>query len=877
MTPPKKALAFLRWFCREDYLEEIEGDLLEVFKKQYEISPRKAKWNFTWTVIRYFRPGFIKSIEIYYPPNSVGMYKSYLKTAWRNIIAKKLYATINVSGLALGIACALLIFSITNYHLSFDRFHNNSDRIYRFVTEQHRDQVNYAGSVPPAFGKAFRNDYTFAEKVARLCTVTDQLITIEQGNETKKFQEEIAFAETDFFDIFNFPLLKGKADKALAEPNTAIVSERIAKKYFPQSAGSGGDAAPGYESPIGKVIRLNNRINFTITGLLKNIPENTDLRQEIYFSYNTLKQYNEWYAADDSWGGITTDIQTFARLKPGVNPAEVERVLPAYVKKYRAESKNVHHYKLQPLNDVHFNAKYDGKMDRAILWTLSIVGFLLVFTACLNFINLATAQAITRAKEVGVRKVMGSGRGQLFWQFTTETAVIVLLASLLAFIVSWFVLPSVNELLKTRVTINLFSEMKVFLFSLTLILTVTFLSGAYPSVILSRFKPVEALKGKLQGMQKGSFNIRRALIITQFTISQILLIGLIVMLYQMNYFKNADMGFNHEAIVMIPIGSGDTKMKTLKTQFSAIPRVEKVSLCFASPASTNYWSPSFRYDNRTEMETVRISARGADEDYLSTFDLKLVTGRNLRPSDTAREFLVNEKMVAKLGLGSPQEILGKQMSVNGDTWNGPVVGVVKDFHDKSLHSDIEPIFITTSSEIYNSFAVKINMADASNTIAALGKAWNKMYPESIFQYDFLDDQIAEFYSVDQVMTTLLKVFAGIALFIVCMGLYGLVSFMAVQKTKEIGIRKVLGGSVSQMLWIFGKEFSTLVFIAFLIAAPIGWFVMSNWLSNYAYQIKIGIWIFLLELVIIFGIVLLTAGYRSFKAARANPVKSLKAE
>ena len=865
MNPPKKAIAFLRWFCREDYLEEIEGDLIEVFEKQYEISPRKAKWNFTWSVIRYFRPGFIKSIEFYNPPNSVGMYKSYLKTAWRHIIAKKLYATINVSGLALGIACALLIFSITNYHLSFDRFHNNSDRIYRFVTEQHRDQVNYASSVPPAFGKAFRNDYTFAEKVGRVCTLTDQLITVEEGNQSKKFQEEIAFAETEFFDIFNFPLLKGKADKALSEPNTAIVSERIAKKYF------------GNESPIGKVFRFNNRINFTITGILKNIPDNTDLRSEIYFSYSTIKQYNEWYAAEDGWGGITTDIQTFARLKPGVSPAEIEPLLHAYVKKYRAYSKNVHHYKLQPLNDVHFNARYGGRMDRAILWTLSIVGFLLVFTACLNFINLATAQAITRAKEVGVRKVMGSGRGQLFWQFTTETAVIVLLATLLAFIVSWFVLPSVNELLNTRVAINLFSEIKVFLFSLVLILTVTFFSGTYPSVILSRFKPVEALKGKLQGMQKGSFNIRRALIITQFTISQILLIGLIVMLYQMKYFKTADMGFNHEAIVMIPLGSEGIKMKTLKTQFSAIPQVEKVSLCFASPASANYWGTSFRYNNRTEMEAFSISARGADEDYLSTFDLKLVTGRNLRPSDTAREFLVNEKMVAKLGLGSPQEILGKEISVNGDTWSGPIVGVVKDFHDQSLHSDIEPIFITTASEIYNSFAVRIKMGDASNAIAALGKAWSKMYPELIFQYDFLDDQIAQFYRIEQVMMTLLKVFAGIALFIVCMGLYGLVSFMAVQKTKEIGIRKVLGGNISQMLWIFGKEFSTLVFIAFLIAAPIGWFVMSNWLSNYAYQIKIGIWIFLLELVIIFVIVLLTAGYRSFKAARANPVKSLKAE
>ena len=795
------------------------------------------------------------------------MHKHYLKAALRNITAKKGNAVINVSGLALGIACALLIFSLVNYHLRFDNFHNDSDRVYRFVTEEHNDQVNYVSSVPPAFGKAFRNDYAFGEKVARICTLTDQLISVEEGNNIKKFKEEVSFAEPHFFDIFNFPLISGQVGDMLSEPNTAIISEQIANKYF------------GNESPLGKTFRFSNSIDFTITGVLKDIPFNTDLSSEIYFSYSSIKQYNDWYDADDAWGGITTTIQTFARLWPGVTPTEVELVLSDYVKKYRNESKNGHQYKLQPLNDIHFNAKYGGKMDRTILWVLSMIGLLLVFTACLNFINLTTAKALTRAKEVGIRKAAGSTRAQLFWQFMTETGVIVLLASVLAFCISWFVLPQLNLFFNTHISLNLFSDLRLLWFLLTMIVVVTFLSGAYPGVILSGFRPVLTLKGAPSSRNSSSFNIRRTLIITQFTISQILLIGLIVMAYQMKYFSHTDMGFNHNAVVMIPTGSNDIKLTTLKTQFSALPQVENVSLCFSAPASDKHWGTSFKYDNHSETEPFSINFRGADENYLSTFDIDLVAGRNLLPSDTVKEFLVNEKMVTKLGLYSPQDILSKPLTVDGNfaTWRGPVVGVVRDFHEHSLHSDIEPIFITTAMDMYYAFAIKINMNDAKNTLAALEKIWSNVYPEMIFEYKFLDDQIAEFYKAEQMMITLVRIFSCIALVIVCMGLYGLASFIAIQKTKEIGIRKVLGSNITQILWIFGKEFSSLAIIAFVFAAPVGWTLMSRWLSNYAYKIDIGIWVFMLELSIIFGIILLTIGYRSIKAATANPVENLKTE
>lgn len=865
-NPPKLFHRFFRWYCHPDLRNSIEGDLIELYAHRLkEEGKKKADREFVKDVLLLFRPGIIKSIHLQDYSINTDMYRNYFTTAWRNLLRKKSYAAINIAGLALGIACALLIFSLVSHHLDFDHFHADSDRIYRFVTEEHRDQIDYEPSVPPAFGKAFREDYTFGERVARLCTLNDQLISVGENTNTHKFNEEVAFAEPEFFDIFNFPLTAGTLSNAFNKPNTAVVSEQIAKKYF------------GDQPALGKTFRFNNDIDFTIIGVLKDIPENTDFRSEIYFSYSTMKQYSEWYAADDSWGGISSSIQTFVRLRPGVNPKEVETVLPGYVKKYRAQSKNVHHYQLQPLNDVHFNARYEGKMDKATLWVLSAIGLLLIFTACLNFINLATAQAVTRSKEVGIRKALGSVRTQLFWQFTIETGLVVLLASILAFSVAYLVLPYLNTFFETRISPDLFLHTKPLLFLASLILIVTLLSGAYPGIILSRFKPVAALKGRLQETHGGNFNIRRGLIIVQFTISQILLISLIVMGQQMHYFTNTTMGFVHDAVVMIPTGSNDAKLNTLRTQFAAIPNVENVSLCFAAPASEDQWTTSLRFDNRGEVETFSISCRGADEYYLSTFGLELVAGRNLTASDTAREFLVNEKTVGKLGLSSPEEILGRQVAVNGGTLSGPVIGVVKDFHDQSFQADIQPVFITTTLNMYNALAVKINMQEAASTLAALEKTWSSTYPELIFEYNFLDDQIASFYQKEQHMITMVQVFSGIALVIGCLGLYGLVSFLAIQKTKEIGIRKVLGGSASQILLIFGKEFSYLILIAFLLAAPVGWVLMSNWLSNYTYKIEMNIWMYALELSVISVIVLLTVGYRSLKAALVNPVESLKSE
>jgi putative ABC transport system permease protein len=407
---------------------------------------------------------------------------------------------------------------------------------------------------------------------------------------------------------------------------------------------------------------------------------------------------------------------------------------------------------------------------------------------------------------------------------------------------------------------------------------VVLFSGSYPGLILARFQPILALKGKLTQQHVGGFPLRRALIVTQFAISQILMIGMIVIASQMRYSTQSDMGFDKEAVVMIPVASESTPttMNSLKSRLSGITGVENVSLCFAAPASEDSWWTHLRFDTYTEDESFSIRCRAADEHYIPLFGLELVAGRNLFPSDSVREFIVNEAFVRKLNLSSPEELIGKKLTVN-TILTGPIVGVVRDFHDQSFHEDINPIFITTFPDVYNAYAVKINGANVRNTLAELEKTWTAMHPDKIYEHQFLDEQIAKFYQTEELMLTLIQAFAAMAIFIGCLGLYGLVSIMAVQKTKEVGIRKVLGASVSQILWLFSKEFLLLIGIAFLIATPVAYYFMQQWLENFAYSVPFRVGYFALALGASVLIALLTAGYKSIKASLANPVKSLRNE
>jgi putative ABC transport system permease protein len=801
-------------------------------------------------------------------PELINMLKTYFKIAWRNLQKNKSYASINILGLSLGIACAILIFTVVTYHLSFDSFHNNKDRIYRVVTEWHEDAIDYSPGVPTPLGKTFRNNYTLAEKTARIIEYHNTLITIPDQQQPRKFRETdgIAFTEPDFFDIFSFPLIKGNKTTALASPNSAIVTEKIAQKYF------------GTTEAIGKTIRLENKIDFVITGILKDFPSNTDQQQQIFLSYTNLKDHSAKQADDNIWDNVYGGSRCFVFLKPGIDATTANNALSQLVTKtYSGRDVSVWKFKLQPLSDIHFNQLFDGYIDKKYLWALLFVGLFLVITACVNFINLATAQALNRSKEIGVRKVLGSIRTQLFWQFIVETAVITLFAVMLAYGMAYLALPWLNGLLQAKMLLSLFNNIQLTGFLLLLTLVVIFLSGSYPALILARFKPILALKNKVSQKHIGGFSLRRILVITQFAISQILIIGAIVIASQMRYTKTADLGFNKNAIVMLPVPIQDnTKMSALRNRLAAISGVEKVSFCYQAPAAGANSTRELRYNNRTEAEHWDINLKFADDQYLSTFDIKLVAGRNFYPSDTLREYLVNETFVKKLNL-SPQEVIGKTLSVGESNFAAPIAGVVKDFYNYSFHTEIDPVCIMPGYQRYSNCAVKMNSKNIPSTLAAFEKVWNDTYPDYLYSHTFLDDRIARFYEIDTIMYTLVKLFAFIAIFIGCLGLYGLVSFMAIRKTKEIGVRKVLGASVQHILWLFGKEFTRLLLIAFVIAAPFAWWLMHLYLQDFKYRIKIGAEIFLLAILATFVVACITVGYRSLRSALTSPVRALRSE
>ncbi|WP_018618097.1 FtsX-like permease family protein [Spirosoma luteum] len=794
------------------------------------------------------------------------MFRNYIKIAWRNLVRNKAYASINVLGLALSLTCGILIFTLVNYHYSVDRFHTNADRIYRVVMEAHHEGVDYSSGVYSPLGRVIREEQTFAEKTARVLSVNGVVLTVPTNGKIDKYRSDIVFAESDFFSILDFPLLQGNAQTALNTPNTAVLTERMAQRFF------------GAANPMGKRFRFDNRMDFTVTGVLKNMPANTDRREEIYLSFANAKQYDEYFN-EQNWGNYSGAMQVFTLLKPATTVQTAESALASVMKKYVTDDSNINNVlKLQPLADIHLNTNYSGRINKTNLWVLALIGLLLIVVACVNFINLATAQALKRAKEIGVRKVLGSRPVQLFWQFMAETSLISGLATLLALITAWLTLPLLSQLLQTQLSINLLNDPVLALFLVLSALLVTFLSGAYPGLVLAGFRPVLALSGRLAQRHIGGFPLRRVLVVGQLALSQLLIIGTIVITNQMRYAKQADLGFAKEGVIMMPLPVQDNaKMSTLKSRFLQLPGVENVSFCYQAPADQGINSTTVRFGSRAEDENFLIVTKDADEEYVPTFKLTMLAGRNIIHSDTTNEYILNEAALKALNLKSPQEAVGQMLYTSKGSRKGPIVGVMKDFHNGSFRQTIPPICIRANAGAYISCAVRINLSSTRSSLPALEKIWTDTFPESIYAYQFLDERIADFYALDELMLTLLSVFALIAIFIGCLGLFGLVTFMAAQKTKEIGVRKVLGASVPSILWLFGQEFVRLALVAIVIASPIAWYAMNKWLQNFQYKVDIEWWVFALAGLLAIGIALLTVSFQSIKAALMNPVKSLRSE
>ncbi|WP_373331090.1 ABC transporter permease [Salmonirosea aquatica] len=872
--PPRWAERLLGRIAAPHHREEILGDLYELFHKRGQrYGYTKARLLYVLEMVLLLHPRLWRNTSrsthldskfiFDSQSNPTAMFNNHLKVAFRKISRHKSYTLINAVSLSLGIACAILIFTLVKYHLSFDDFHADQNRIYRIYTEFHGEKVTYNTGVPNPLGEAFRGGYNAAEEVGRIAFLPKRVVSVSPE---KKFEEDIAFADPEFLSIFNFPLIQGNPKTALQDRNTVLITDEIAKKYF------------GTQDPVGQLLRVDDSLLVRITGVLQDLPPNTDFRSQIYIPFSNLQDHSPWMVEKDWWFSVNKEMQCFVRLKPGISAASVNKtILPAISNTYYdKEPAQYFQFRLQPLSDVHFNPELRGKTDKKNLRTFAWIGFFLILTACVNFINLATAQAIGRSREIGVRKALGSRRAPLFWQFITETAVIAGLAMVVALGLAYLALPFVNGWFEIDLTLNLLTDRYLLAFLSVLLLLVVFFSGAYPGLILARFQPLLALKGMPAQRSAGGFSLRKGLVVGQFAISQLLIIGTLIITTQLRYSQQADMGFQKDAIVILPVPDNQkSKLSALGAEFSELSGVENATFFDTPPASEAVGSTSIRFDSRPEAEDFSIAIKSADHQYVPTFKIPILAGRNLNPSDTIREYLLNETAVKALRLASLDDVLGKPATINGRP--GTIVGVMKDFHFQSFRAAIEPLCLTTRSESYGSCGINVNLANLGPTLAGLEKVWTTLYPSSIFTYRFMDEEIGRFYKLDNMLLRLIQAFTGIAIFVGCLGLYGLVSFMAAQKTKEIGVRKVLGASNPSILWLFGKEFIRLLLIAFALAAPLAWWVMEGWLNKFVYRVEPGAGIFILAIVITLFVALLTVGFRSLKASRANPIKALRSE
>ncbi|MFI5185936.1 MAG: ABC transporter permease [Chitinophagales bacterium] len=807
----------------------------------------------------------------------IAMIRNYLKTALRSLFRNRNYTIINIAGLAMGIAVCTIIFIIIQFQSSFDDFHAKKERIFRVLTEYHHaDAANifYGQGVPAPMPQGLKTAFPQLEKVAPIYADNNDQILIQGNNDepVKKFKEEkgVFLTEPSFFSIFDFPLLAGSYT-SLNDPNNALLSKETAEKYF-------GD----WKTAVGKTIKWNNSDVLKITGVLASIPTNTDFQLKIVIAFGT--GFTKEFSKSINWDGTGSQFGCYILLPPNTSVANFNTQLRAYSKKVESPENKDSHI-IQPLSAVHYDTQagdFSNKnISHSMINALWLIAAFILLIACVNFINLSTAQAVNRAKEVGVRKVLGSNSWQLKIQFITEAFLIVLISVVLATAISFIALPSVNKILELPLSFNLFHNLAILLFLLIVTLTVTALAGFYPSIVLSRFNPINALKNKLAVKSTKGISLRRGLVVFQFIIAQALIIGTLIIVKQMNYFTSQPLGFETNAIVNIPFPGdsiGTSKLAFLKQQLKDVSGIQNVSFSSNTPIEDNndMWS-TFKYNHAIKETEFYAITKFADDQYAPTYKIPIVAGRNLEPSDTAKEFLVNEALVKSLGLKNPEDVLNKDLNMWDGQVRGSIVGVVKNYNDRSFRADLAPVLITTIKRGYSEAGIKLSTADVSSTMKAIEKAWNQVFPDFVFEYKFLDDKVESFYKQENQLSQLYKIFAFIAIFLSCLGLYGLASFMAVQRIKEVGIRKVLGATAGNIVYLFSKEFIILITIAFVIASPISWYYMHRWLQDYVYRINISWWIFIAGGALAILIALATVSFQAIKAAIANPVKSLRTE
>ena len=793
------------------------------------------------------------------------MLKNYFTIAFRNLIRQRSYTVINLFGLTLGITCSIVLFQLSRYFLSFDRYHEKGERIYRIVsTSDGATGADHTPGVPQPFPDAFRTDFTEIENSTFISYQEGGLVSVEVHEQLKYFEEQegIAYVDDQFLKIFTRPLLRGNVDGALDEPGEAVISERWAVKYF------------GEQDPLGKSLKLDKNKELVITGIAEDPPDNTDFPFDLMVAYATVKDE----LLKKGWGSVTSNDQFYLLLHPGQTPNGIEANFPAFVKKYFDDPTDNLACKLQPLYEIHFDSRYDVysylSVDKTTIYALWVVAAFLVIAACINFVNLSTAIAVNRSREVGIRKVLGSDRKQLIFQFLGEACVLTTFAALSSLGAAELLMLRIHDFIGVDASIDLVYDHIFLTFFFLILFAVSLLSGLYPAFILSGFRPVEALKKRAHTQKAGFYFSRRGLVITQFVISQVFIISTLVLIKQMNYFLEKDLGFDREALVTVPLPGeeGPQKKKILRRELGQIPGVNRVSLAFTSPLSGSVAITNYQLEEGPDDFLAHV--KYVDSNYLNTYGLHLVAGVNLDERDTVHQLLINEKLAAMHGQ-SPDEMLGKMVEISGR--EVPVVGVVRDFHTLSLEYPIEPTILLNNLRRYQLATLKVTLPEFDQLIKAVETRWKYHYPEYTFSFNFVEGEVAEFYEEEESFIRIFTAFTLVVIFIGCLGLYGLVAFMTHQKVKEIGIRKVLGASIANLVGLFSKEFMRLVSLAFLVAAPLAWYFMDSWLRGFQYRIDLDWPVFLVAMIASLAIAFSTIGYRALKAARGNPADALRNE
>ncbi|GAB3963965.1 ABC transporter permease [Spirosoma terrae] len=816
------------------------------------------------------------------------MLKNYLKIAWRSLLRQKTFAFINIIGLTVGLTCCFLILLFVRHELSYDTGQLKADRIYRLTyLPKFAGLKTPLALTPPPASPLLPSAFSEIEKSARIyqSNATVEVKKEGQSQPVKYDEERFFFADSTLLDIFSFRFKEGNPRTALKDKFTVIITDETAAKYF------------GNQSPIGKTMLYEGKHPLTVTGVVEKFPDNSHIHIDLLANYETMFATESEYARQNlpqNW--IITHSSTYVLLRPGRSPETVNARFPQFLLTHANKqfAKDIE-YKLQPLRDIHLNPTVDSNLEppgsMTYIYVFIGIAVMTLLIACINFVNLSTARSLKRAKEVGIRKVLGSEKGQLVAQFLGESLLLTVISLVFSIVLIWVLLPVLNNLTGKQLTMTYFlSDGWLLLLFVGLTIATGLLSGSYPAFFVSRFQPIATLKGSfMSGKAKGGA-VRQLLLGIQFVVSIALIIGALVAFRQLQFLMNQPMGFQKDLIITagtrndkisnvftIPTDSTYQRLKTFRDVILQKPNVKDVTL---SNRRLGFGAVQRNVipEGHTQEETLFIGAIGVDFNFIKTYGLAFVAGRDFSETyqtDKTAAFIINETGVKQLGWKSPDQALGKTVNLEGK--QGKIIGVLKDFHNRSLQAPIEGLLMTIDQPMLNLFSIKIANENKSETIKAIQQEWDNYFPEKGFAFEFLDQSIAQLYEREQRLSSLIGYFAGLAVLISCLGLYGLVSLVTQQKTKEIGIRKVLGASVSSIVQLLSKDFVILVGIALIIASPLAWYAMDTWLTEFAYRVSIAWWVFALAGVLVVAVTLLTVSFQSIKAALANPVKSLRSE